>query len=211
MQHPNLCPIIGVSVDKIPNIYILTPYYKNGSLYDFLHTEKKQIDLKKRMDMAMKIALGLYYLHNNGIHHFHLSSKNIYLNDELNPKIADYSFHNLKELASVFLKYKNKNSYTSPELLKEPKPISNLIGSKDERCDVYSFGILLWELYTCTIPFNVALKVLHQYVAIDNYRPEITKGFNQDIANLIRICWDNDPNKRPSFKMIIEHLNKAKI
>jgi serine/threonine protein kinase len=203
-----------VSVDCVPKIYITYPYYKNGSLFDLLHVNKKTIDLRKRIDIAIKIAIGLDYLHSNGIFHYHLSSKNIYLNDDLNPKIGDYGFNNLKSLANVFLRYKNKNSYTSPELLKSNKTISNVIlndKSEFQKSDIYSFGILLWELYTCTPPFNVGLKELYQYVVVDNYRPEITKGFNQDLANLIRMCWDNDPNRRPEFSKIIELLNKLKI
>jgi serine/threonine protein kinase len=127
------------------------------------------------------------------------------------PKIADYGFHQLKDIASVFIKYKNKNSYTCPELLKDNKHIGNSGSNCDPRYDIYSFGILLWELYTSTIPFNVKINKLYDYVAIDNYRPEITKDFNQDIANLIRLCWDLDPTRRPNFLRIIELINKSRI
>jgi hypothetical protein len=111
----------------------------------------------------------------------------------------------------VFIKYKNKNSYTSPELLRESKQIGNTFLNHDSKPDVYSFGILLWELYTNTVPFNVKISTLYDYVAVENYRPEITKNFNQDIANLIRLCWDAEPLKRPNFMKIIELINKAKI
>lgn len=135
------------------------------------------------------------------------------MNDELNPKIADYGLNNLKDISSVFFKYKNKNSYSSPEILRENKSIGNNINNHELffKSDVYSFGILLWELYTCTIPFNVKINTLYDYVAVENFRPEITRDFNQDIANLIRLCWDTDPKKRPTIKKVIELLNKAKI
>ena len=117
----------------------------------------------------------------------------------------------MKDIASVFIKYKNKNSYTSPELLKDNRQIGNMITAHDCKNDIYSFGILLWELYTSMIPFNVKINTLYDYVAIDNYRPEITKDFNQDIAYLIRLCWDSDFNRRPNFLRILELINKSKI
>lgn len=151
------------------------------------------------------------YLHDNNIHHYHLSSKNIYLTEDYIPKICDIGFHYLKDISSVFIRYKNKNSYTSPELLKDNKSIGNTTNNLNHKSDIYSFGILLWELYTCLIPFNVKLNTLYDYVAVENYRPEITKDFDKDIAGLIRLCWDADVNKRPYFKTIIELLNKVKL
>jgi serine/threonine protein kinase len=138
------------------------------------------------------------------------------MQENLTPLIADYGFHNLKDISSVFIRYKNKNSYTSPELLKNSKSISNKMESNTKnnliyKPDVYSFGMLLWELYTCTIPFNVKIHTLIDLVVRDNYRPEIKPEMNRDISNLIRQCWDSDPNKRPDFKNIINILNKIKI
>jgi serine/threonine protein kinase len=163
------------------------------------------------MHIALEIALGMEYLHENKIYHYHLSSKNIYLNDQFTPIISDYGFHYLKDISSVFIKYKNKNSYTSPELLKENKIIGNTTSNSEnfQKNDIYSFGILLWELYTCTVPFNISLNNLYNYVVVNGYRPEITKDFNPDIAELIRACWDSDPNKRPGFIKIVEILDKS--
>ena len=153
------------------------------------------------------------YLHDHMIYHYHLSSRNIYLNEEYTPLIADYGFHYLKDISSVFIKYKNKNSYSSPELLKEKKIIGNVSSNSDnyKKSDVYSFGILLWELYTCTIPFNISLQNLYNYVVVSGYRPEITNDFNPRIAALIRECWDNEPSKRPTFKKIIEILDNSEL
>jgi serine/threonine protein kinase len=153
------------------------------------------------------------YLHENNIYHFHLSSRNVLIQDDFTPRICDYGFHYFKEIASIFLKYKNKNGYTCPELLKDNRNISNITGTDENfrKCDVYSFGMLLWELYTCTIPFDVKLTTVYDFVVKDNYRPEITKDFNHEIANLIRLCWDSDVKKRPEFKEIIQIINKINI
>jgi serine/threonine protein kinase len=75
-----VCNTLGVCVENIPNIYIVNPLFKLGSLYDVLHAQKMHIDLRKRMEIAKNIAFGMHYLHENKIFHYHLSSKNIYVN-----------------------------------------------------------------------------------------------------------------------------------
>lgn len=125
--------------------------------------------------------------------------------------IGDYNFNQLKDIASVFLKYKNKNSYTSPELLKNNKTIGNVVTEIEGKHDVYSFGILLWELYNMTIPFNVKLTTLYDYVAVQNYRPEIGTNMNRQISELIRKCWDVDPMSRPNMVLIINTLNNVQL
>ena len=126
----------------------------------------------------------------------------------MNPKITDYGLVSLKENASIFLKYKNKNSYSSPEVLASNKTID--IGT-NPKADVYSFGILLWEIYTSMMPFDVPIKKVVELVVQDDFRPEITKEFNKDIAELIRICWESNPQLRPDFKTIIKRLNNVNI
>ncbi len=201
-------PLLGICVENNPNIFILWPYYKNGSLHDILHVQKTKLELKTRVMIAKGIASGLNYLHSNIIFHFHLSSKNIYLDDNYSPIIADYGFKYLKDISSVFLKYKNKNSYTCPELLKENKDVSNITNlGNNQKCDIYSFGILLWEIYTCTQPFPISLTNLYNYVVVNDYRPEITKDFPSELANLIRNCWDSDQERRPSINKIIDVLD----
>ncbi len=168
-------------------------------------------DIKTRISIARKIACGMEFLHENKLYHLHLSSRNIYMKDINTPMIADYGFHHLKEISSLFNKYKNKNSYSSPEVLRETQSTIVNKSTGSSKTDVYSFGILLWELYTLKIPFNVKLSNLYTYVVVNNYRPEIPSDINMSIAELIRACWDSDVNKRPSFKKIIEILDKVEL
>ena len=71
--------------------------------------------------------------------------------------------------------------------------------------------MILWEIYTMTIPFNVAMKSIYKMVAVENYRPQIQKDFNISISNIIRSCWDVDITKRPNFTKICLMLNNVKI
>jgi hypothetical protein len=209
LNNPNICKIIGICIEKDNMIMIVTNYYKKGSLFDLLHVQKEKLSDKNKLNIAIGIIKGLQYLHENNIIHYHLSSKNIYIEDDLNPLIADFGFYNLAENASIFNKYINKNSYSSPEMLIDTKKICHKINSENnEKNDIYSFGMLLWEIYTETIPFDVKLSELKKYILEEKYRPEVSNELNKEIVELIRACWDSEINNRPSSDKILSVLFK---
>lgn len=94
-----------------------------------------------KFQLCFKIAMGLKYLHDQKLPHMHLSSKNILLDKRLNPKITDYGMLNIKELASIFLNYKNKNAYSAPEVLEINKTICNDYFSSVEKSLIYKYTI----------------------------------------------------------------------
>ena len=103
----------------------------------------------------------------------------------------------------------NKNSYSSPEMLMDTKKICHKLNNENnEKNDIYSFGMLLWEIYTETIPFDVKLSELKKYILEEKYRPEVSNEINKEIAELIRACWDSEINKRPSSDKILSVLLK---
>ena len=209
LNNPNLCKIIGICIEKDNTIMIVSNYYKKGSLFDLLHIQKEKLSDKNKLNIAIGIIKGLQYLHENNIIHYHLSSKNIYIEDDLTPLIADFGFNNLEENASIFNKYMNKNSYSSPEMLMDTKKICHKLNNENnEKNDIYSFGMLLWEIYTETIPFDVKLSELKKYILEEKYRPEVSNEINKEIAELIRACWDSEINKRPSSDKILSVLLK---
>lgn len=213
LQNDYICPIIGICDEDNPNFYIIYPFYKSKSIYDILHFDKILIPFYKKIHIALSIAKGLQYLHEKGIYHCHLSSKNIYLDDEFQPKIGDYGFENLKDIANKFNKYDNKNAYSPPEILIDSRTICYRFDKDDlnEKVDIYSFGILLWELEANTIPFDVKLNDLYSYVVDKNVRPEIQNNVDKTITSLIRSCWETEPQNRPNMKEIIEKLNEKYV
>ena len=119
--------------------------------------------------------------------------------------IGDYGFDSLKFNASTFNKYKNKNSYSSPEVLVNGNDIGT---GTDEKIDVYSYRMILWELFTNTTPFDVELPQVISYVVEQKLRPKIENNIDKEIAELIRICWESESKKRPSIDSIIGTLSK---
>ena len=210
LNHINISNMIGYCISEDNKVIIISREFKNGSLYDYIHINEKTLSDEEKMKISQGIINGLEYLHNNNIIHCHLNSRNILLDDELNPKIVDFGFKNLYELANLFNKYINKNGYSAPEILatsgkffKIPENINDNL----KKIDIYSYGMILWEIITNTVPFEVKLADIKKYVLEEKVRPEVPIHVHKSLSSLIRNCWDSELDKRPNEKEIIEYLN----
>ena len=68
--------------------------------------------------------------------------------------------------------------------------------------DIYSFGVVVWELLHNQMPFDNDLNLAKNFVLNEDARPQIQEEIDIEIARLIRLCWQNDPIKRPHFSLI---------
>ena len=67
--------------------------------------------------------------------------------------------------------------------------------------------MILWEMITNTVPFDVKLNEIKKYVLEEKVRPEVPTNIDKNLSTLIRNCWDSDISKRPTEMEIIEYLN----
>lgn len=205
-------------------------YYQNGSLNSLLHQSKQnkldssdkdlsslslnesrnKITLNMSYEFKLKliyqIATALNFLHKNEppVIHGHLTPNNILFNIKNEPIIADIGFQTLKKYCKVMIGYSNKTEYTAPEYLEEK---SNIIQNARVGADIYSFGMIVWELITEMKPFKMISKEeLIKKVLVEKIRPKIPDNIPSEISQIIRACWQHEEEKRPSFAKIIHVL-----
>ncbi|MBA0687314.1 hypothetical protein Goari_014862 [Gossypium aridum] len=200
LRHPNVVLFMG-AVTRPPNLSIITEFLPRGSLYKILHRPHPQIDEKRRIKMALDVARGMNCLHTSipTIVHRDLKSPNLLVDKNWTVKVADFGLSRLKH--NTFLSSKStagtlpamfQPEWMAPEVLRnEPS---------NEKCDVYSFGIILWELATLRLPWSGMnpMQVVGA-VGFQNRRLDIPKELDPLVARIIWQCWQTDPSLRPSF------------
>ncbi|GMY05305.1 serine/threonine-protein kinase EDR1-like [Fagus crenata] len=201
LRHPNVVLFMG-AVMHPPNLSIVTEFLPRGSLYRILHCHPCQIDEKHRIKMALDVARGMNCLHASTptIVHRDLKSPNLLVGNNWNVKVCDFGLSRLKR--NAFLSSKStagSSEWMAPEVLRNDP--------SNEKCDVYSFGVILWELVTLTKPWSWMnpMQVVGA-VGFQNRRLDIPKEVDPLVARIIRECWQTDPNLRPSFAQLIVAL-----
>ncbi|KAM0848737.1 hypothetical protein ACQ4PT_054168 [Festuca glaucescens] len=203
LRHPNVVLFLGY-VTHPPNLSILTEYLPRGSLYRLLHRPNSIVDETQRLKMALDVAKGMNYLHSSHptIVHRDLKSPNLLVDRNWVVKVSDFGMSRLKH--HTFLS--SKSTAGTPEWM-APEVLRN--EPANEMCDVYSFGVILWELATLRVPWS-GLNPMQVVGAVgfQNKRLEIPKEVDPQVASIIYSCWDNDPSKRPSFSQLLSPLKK---
>ncbi|XP_057780279.1 serine/threonine-protein kinase EDR1-like isoform X2 [Salvia miltiorrhiza] len=197
LRHPNIVLFMG-AVTRPPNLSIITEFLPRGSLYRIIHRPHCQIDEKMRIKMALDVAKGMNCLHTSmpTIVHRDLKSPNLLVDNNWNVKVGDFGLSRLKH--NTFLS--SKSTAGTPEWM-APEVLRN--EPSNEKCDVYSFGIILWELATLKLPWSGMnpMQVVGA-VGFQNRRLDIPKDVDPRVGRIIWECWQTDPNLRPSFDQL---------
>ncbi|XP_016443377.2 putative serine/threonine-protein kinase SIS8 isoform X1 [Nicotiana tabacum] len=201
LRHPNVVLFMG-AVTRSPHLSIVTEFLHRGSLYRLIHRPNNQLDERRRLRMALDAARGMNYLHNCTpmIVHRDLKSPNLLVDKNWVVKVCDFGLSRMKH--STFLSSRSTAGtaeWMAPEVLRnEPS---------NEKCDVYSFGVILWELCTLQQPWGGMnpMQVVGA-VGFQHRRLDIPEDMDPAIADIIRKCWQTDPRLRPSFAEIMAAL-----
>ncbi|KAG4206542.1 hypothetical protein ERO13_A03G017604v2 [Gossypium hirsutum] len=201
LRHPNVLLFMG-AVYSQERLAIVTEFLPRGSLFKALHKNNQALDVKRRMRMALDVARGMNYLHhrNPPIVHRDLKSSNLLVDRNWNVKVGDFGLSRWKN--GTFLTTKSGRGtpqWMAPEVLRnEPS---------NEKSDVFSFGVILWELMTVSIPWNNlnSLQVVGVVGFMDR-RLELPEGLDPQIESIISDCWQSNPENRPSFEDIINRM-----
>ncbi|XP_061349438.1 serine/threonine-protein kinase EDR1-like [Gastrolobium bilobum] len=197
LRHPNVVLFMG-AVTRPPHLSIISEFLPRGSLYKILHRPNSQIDEKRRIKMALDVARGMNCLHTSTptIVHRDLKSPNLLVDKNWNVKVCDFGLSRLKH--NTFLS--SKSTAGTPEWM-APEVLRN--EPSNEKCDVYSFGVILWELATQRLPWSGMnpMQVVGA-VGFQNRRLDIPKEVDPLVSRIICGCWQQDPNLRPSFAQL---------
>lgn len=180
---------------------IVMEYMMQGSLYDYLDTH--QLSAVQQQKIALNIARGLHYFHKKGMVHCDLKSANILLNQGLEAKLADFGLAKTRTLSIQSLsKMSQSVPWCAPEVLAGEKATPAV--------DIYSFGMVLWELVSGKHPYSTisSLGVLTRKV-LGGARETIPDTVPAVYRTLITACWQADPSQRPTAAVIIETLQAA--
>eukprot|EP00252_Welwitschia_mirabilis_P006836 TRINITY_DN17744_c0_g1_i1.p1 TRINITY_DN17744_c0_g1~~TRINITY_DN17744_c0_g1_i1.p1 ORF type:complete len:785 (-),score=139.45 TRINITY_DN17744_c0_g1_i1:397-2751(-) len=201
LRHPNILLFMG-AVTSPERLCIVTEFLPRGSLFRLLQRNTPGMDWKRRIRMALDVARGMNYLHRLSppIIHRDLKSSNLLVDKNWTVKVGDFGLSRLKNATLLTTKSgKGTPQWMAPEVLRnEPS---------NEKSDLYSFGVILWELVTEKIPWdNLNPMQVVGAVGFMNQRLEIPQNVDQQWAAIIESCWQDDLNSRPSFQEIIEQL-----
>lgn len=202
LHHENLVNLLGV-VRKKDQIYLVTEYMSKGSLVDYLRSRGRlHVHRRDQINFACDTSAGMEYLERKHVVHRDLAARNVLIAENGVAKVSDFGLaRNEKNTALESAKLPIK--WTAPEALKQNK-FSN-------KSDMWSFGILLWEIYSFgRVPYpRIPLADVVKHVE-KGYKMEAPEGCPPEVYEIMRQAWDLNPEKRPKFVDVKAKLEQLK-
>ena len=148
LRHPNILLYMGICFDG-DNYLMISEYLENGSLFDHLHRMDTYLEEDLIFQMITSILRAMTYTHSKGVLHCDLKSSNILIDQNWNIKVADFGLS--KKIINFNVEDERKGkvgtpNWMAPEICRGDK--------NTEASDVYSFGLIVWEMVTRKIPFE---------------------------------------------------------
>ncbi|KAF5769148.1 putative protein kinase RLK-Pelle-DLSV family [Helianthus annuus] len=224
VQHRNLVRLLGSSTDG-PELLLVLEYMPQGSLDKFLWGEKRgTLNWKKRCDIILGVARGLAHLHNEfhvKIVHRDIKSNNILLDDDFQPKIADFGLARLQpdDITHVSTRLAGTLGYLAPEYVNK--------GHLSERVDTFSFGIMTLEVISgrkCTdenfsgpdtshlhehawqlYERGMHIELMDKALCIEEYHQEKVKK----TIEIALLCTQSPPSLRPTMSEVVLMLSSG--
>ncbi|XP_075726220.1 guanylate cyclase 32E-like [Rhipicephalus microplus] len=210
MRHENITPFIGACVDP-PNICILTLFCARGSLEDVLKNDDLDLDSMFISSLVADLIKGMIYIHDSEVlSHGNLRSSNCLVDSRWVLQIADFGLHEFRAAQTCAPKAVTENAYRgllwrAPELLRSPSPPAR----GTQKGDVYSFGIVLYEIIGRQGPWgnkapstNEVIEQVRRRNSVPYRPPTDCLSCPDYVLRCMQECWDENPDSRPDFRFI---------
>ena len=216
LYHPYLVLLMGAIAEPF-NLSIVTEFCKGGNLFELLY-KKPNVNLtwELKKKILLQIAIGMNYLHTNNppVLHRDLKSLNILLtnniekdSDTTDIKISDFGLSRLYQKSCIMSGNLGTCYWMAPEIIVNKKYTTKV--------DVYSYGIIIWEMCTRKIPYScMSQQHIQFYVSVKKGRPNlkiIPNNTPPKIVQLMQMCWEHEPDNRPTFDYIVDFLRNLSV
>lgn len=213
--HPNVVRLLGCCTEKEP-IFLIMEYISKGKLqsylrnsraeryYNNMHGHSKSLTSRDLTSFVYQVAKGMEFLSANGIIHRDLAARNVLITEDHTCKVADFGF--ARDVIASHV-YERKSEGRLPIRWMAPESLYDNIFSV--KSDVWSFGVLIWEVVTLgstPYPGLSAAEVMKK--VRDGYRLDKPEHCRRELYNIMYYCWDKDPKERPSFTECVQLLEK---
>lgn len=218
-KHKNIINLLGVCTQDGP-LYVLVEYASKGSLREYLRARRppgmdytfditkvpeEQLTFKDLLSCAYQVARGMEYLASKRCIHRDLAARNVLVTEDNVMKIADFG---LARGVHQIDYYKKTTNGRLPVKWMAPEALFDRIYT--HQSDVWSFGVLMWEIFTLGgspypgIPVEELFKLLKE-----GHRMDKPSNCTHELYMLMRECWHAIPTQRPTFKQLVEELDRT--
>jgi tRNA A-37 threonylcarbamoyl transferase component Bud32 len=186
LHHVNIVQFVG-AMTQPPFVCVITEYLPRGSLRAFLcKMQPNALAIDRVLSFAIDIARGMEYLHSQGVLHLDLKSHNLVLTDNYRIKVTDFGVARTQSDCDSLTPDPGTYRWMAPELFSK-KTLSTKV-------DVYSFGIILWEMVTGHIPYEEMTSVQAAFAVVDSHvRPKVPDDCPRQLKRLMEDCWADNP------------------
>ncbi|KNC47314.1 uncharacterized protein AMSG_11783 [Thecamonas trahens ATCC 50062] len=200
LNHPNIVTFLGACT--FPYLCLVTEFCTHGSVHSKLTDPSVRFDWPRRVKIAHDIAKGMHYLHSLDmpIMHRDLKTPNVLLDSTWTAKLCDFGLARIKSSHSTMTKC-GTIAWTAPEVLTGKR--------YSLKADVYSFGLVLWELVTAKFPYielkgTPTVKIVK--MILNGHRPNVSREWPKGYVALMKRCWSDQPKSRPTFSELLVEL-----
>ncbi|EFJ09179.1 hypothetical protein SELMODRAFT_160379 [Selaginella moellendorffii] len=208
VQHKNLVKFIGACEEPM---VLVTELLSGNSLRKYLvNLRPHRMELEQAITFALEIAQVMDCLHANGIIHRDLKPDNLLLTaDQKSVKLADFGLAREESVTEMMTAETGTYRWMAPELYSTVTLRNGEKKHYNQKVDVYSFAIVLWELLTNRMPFEGMSNLQAAYAAaFKNVRPSHPESekLPEELVFILQSCWAEDPSVRPNFAQVVRML-----